>query len=116
VPVAVTVRAARTDDVLALVRLRVTNAERHVSLDPDGHRVPDTGAVRRYFESLPGGSERSGVVVLVAQVAGVVAGMSELVSSSGDPPDHQILVPRRTADLHTVVLEQYRGKGVGTGS
>lgn len=113
VAVAVTVRAARTGDVPALVRLRVTNAEHHVRLDPDGHRVPDTDAVRRYFEDLLGGSDES-AVVLVAEVAGTVAGMSEVVIWAGTPPDHQILVPRRTAEVHTVVLERYRGKGVGT--
>lgn len=30
-----------------------------------------------------------------------------------DPPDHQILVPRRAAQIHTVVLDGHRGKGVG---
>jgi GNAT superfamily N-acetyltransferase len=114
VAVTVTVRAARIDDVPALVRLRLANAERHVGLDPDGHRVPDTDAVRRHFENLLGGSDESPVLVLVAEVAGTVVGMSEVVISADAPPDHQILVPRRTAEVHTVVLEHYRGKGVGT--
>lgn len=112
----ITVRAARIDDIPALVRLRVTNAERHVSLDPDGHRIPETDAVHRYFrQTLENQLKNQGgrTTVLVAEVAGTVAGMSEVLISAGAPPDHQILVPRRTADVHTVVLEEYRGKGVG---
>jgi GNAT superfamily N-acetyltransferase len=31
-----------------------------------------------------------------------------------DPPDHQILVPRRAAEIHTVVLDGHRGEGVGS--
>jgi len=38
--------------------------------------------------------------------------MAELVTMP-DPPDHQILVPRRAAQIHTVVLDGHRGKGVG---
>jgi len=30
-----------------------------------------------------------------------------------DPPDHQILIPRRTAQIHTVVLDAHRGRGIG---
>ena len=30
-----------------------------------------------------------------------------------DPPDHQIRVPRRAADVHTVVLDDHRGRGIG---
>lgn len=111
--VTITVRTARIDDVPALVRLRVTNAQRHVSLDPDGHRIPETGAVHRYFRETLENQRQNQNTVLVAEVAGTVAGMSEVVISAGAPPDHQILVPRRTADVHTVVLEEYRGKGVG---
>jgi len=53
-------------------------------------------------------------VVLVAEVAGTVAGMTELVIRSDPPPDHQILIPRPMAEVHTVVLEPFRGNGVGT--
>ncbi|GAA1312637.1 hypothetical protein Psi02_73950 [Planotetraspora silvatica] len=46
------VRAAEREDVSALVRLRLANAERHVQLDPAIYRVPDTEAVRRHFEEV----------------------------------------------------------------
>ena len=98
------------EDVPALVRLRIANAERHVDLAPEVHRVPDAEDVRRYFEdSLSAGSN---VVVLVATSGGQVIGMSELVILSA-PPAHQILIPRRAAEIHTVVLDRHRGHGTG---
>src|SRR5215813_2487722 len=90
----------------------MANAERHAGLDPSGHRMPEATPVRRYFEELLGGSAGTSVVVLVAEVAGTVAGMAELVIMP-EPPDHQILVPRLVADVHTVVLESFRGNGIG---
>ncbi|MGW0868644.1 N-acetyltransferase family protein [Streptomyces sp. NPDC002611] len=104
------VRAAERDDVPALVRLRLANAERHVQLDPAVYRVPDTEAVRRHFEEVLSGSK---VVILVAEVVGEVVGMVEMVLLA-DPPDHQILAPCRAADIHTVVLDGHRGEGVGS--
>ncbi|MFB7934031.1 GNAT family N-acetyltransferase [Streptomyces sp. NPDC056039] len=104
------VRAAERDDVPALVRLRLANAERHVQLDPAVYRVPDTEAVRRHFEEVLSGSK---VVILVAEVVGEVVGMVEVVLLA-DPPDHQILAPCRAADIHTVVLDGHRGEGVGS--
>ncbi len=106
----VTIRAAAPDDLPALVRLRLANADRHVELDPTGHRRPDPEAVARHFAAVL--TAGSGVVVLVADVAGEVVGMVELVLRP-PPPDHQILVPAPTADVHTVVLPGRRGRGVG---
>jgi GNAT superfamily N-acetyltransferase len=108
----IVVRVARADDVPALVRLRMANAERHAGLDPAGHRLPEAGAVRRYFEEVFSGPAGDGGLMLVAEVSGTVAGMTEVVIMRA-PPDHQILTPRRIADVHTVVLERYRGNGVG---
>lgn len=107
------VRAARSEDLAALVRLRLTNAERHVELDPAAYRLPDTGAVRRYFQDLLAAPATCDVLVFVAVATGQVVGMAEVVIMP-DPPDHQILAPRRAAQIHTVVLDGHRGKGVGT--
>lgn len=107
------IRRARPPDVPALVQLRTANAERHAGLDPAGHRIPEPDAIRRYFEDLlsaPPGD----IVVLVAELEGNVAGMAELVIRSTPPPDHQILVPRLLADVHTVVLQRFRGRGIGS--
>jgi GNAT superfamily N-acetyltransferase len=112
--VTVSIRTARADDVPALVELRMANGERHAALDPSGHRIPDASAVRRYFEELLSGTAGTGIVVLVAEAEGTVAGMSELVIRSQLPPDHQILVPRPLAEVHTVVLKRFRGRGIGT--
>ncbi|CAG6391918.1 GNAT family N-acetyltransferase [Streptomyces cocklensis] len=104
------VRAAEREDVPALVCLRLANAERHVQLDPVIYRVPEVEAVRRHFEEVLAGESK--VVILVAEVVGEVVGMVEVVLLA-DPPDHQILAPRRAAEIHTVVLDGHRGKGVG---
>ncbi|WP_377267827.1 GNAT family N-acetyltransferase [Peterkaempfera sp. SMS 1(5)a] len=104
------VRTAELRDVPALVRLRIANAERHIQLAPDIYRVPDAKAVRKYFEEVV--SDGSKVLIPVAEVAGEVVGMAEVVMLA-EPPGHQILVPRRGADIHTVVLDGHRGQGVG---
>lgn len=102
------IRPAERSDVAALVRLRLANAERHVQLAPDLFRIPDEEAVRRYFENAIGNA-----LISVAEVDGEVVGMVEVVLLPADPPDHQILVPRRAADVHTVVLDSHRGRGIG---
>ncbi|SDH61422.1 Acetyltransferase (GNAT) family protein [Lentzea fradiae] len=102
------IRRAGRGDVSALVRLRLANAARHVELDPGLFRMPDPEAVRRHFEAFAGHA-----LITVAEVDGEVVGMAEVVLLHGNPPDHQILVPRRAADVHTVVLDGYRGRGIG---
>lgn len=74
------------------------------------YRMPDAKAVRRHFEDVLSAS--GDVLILVAEVDGEVAGMVEVVSVP-DPPDHQIAIPRRAAEVHTVVLDGYRNRGVG---
>jgi len=101
------IRRAERRDVPALVRLRLANAERHVQLAQELFRMPSPDAVRRHFEHVVGSA-----LISVAEVDGEVVGMAEVVLLP-DPPDHQILVPRRAADVHTVVLDGYRGRGVG---
>ncbi|MFJ3336631.1 GNAT family N-acetyltransferase [Streptomyces sp. NPDC086766] len=105
------VRPAEHRDVPALVRLRLANAERHVQLAPDIYRVPDVEAVARHFEQALADGVK--VLISVAEMAGEVVGMAEVVLLD-DPPDHQILIPRRRADIHTVVLDGHRGRGVGS--
>ncbi|GAA3427409.1 hypothetical protein GCM10018953_45920 [Streptosporangium nondiastaticum] len=108
--VAVSIRSAKVEDVSALVELRMANAEHHVGLGPSVHRRPDGDVVRGYFESrLRDGQDD---LLLVAEMEGEAAGMAEVVLRSA-PPDHQILIPRRTAEVHTVVLDRHRGRGVG---
>lgn len=102
------IRRARHGDVPALVRLRLANAARHVELDPELFRLPDPEAVCRHFAAVVGHA-----LLTVAEVDGEVVGVAEVVLLHGDPPDHQILVPKRAADVHTVVLDEYRGRGIG---
>lgn len=110
-PAPVLVRGARREDVPALVRLRLANAERHVQLAPHLYRLPDETVVGEHFEQVLAAG--SGTLVSVAEAAGEVAGMVGVVLLT-DPPAHQILIPRRAAEVHTVVLDGHRGRGVGT--
>jgi ribosomal protein S18 acetylase RimI-like enzyme len=104
-------RKARPADVPALVDLRLANAEHHARLAPALHRLPDRAAVRDHFE----GRLRDGPddLLIVAEIGGEVAGMAEVLVRPA-PPDHQILIPLRTAEVHTVVLDRHRGRGVGS--
>ncbi|MEV6847615.1 GNAT family N-acetyltransferase [Actinoplanes sp. NPDC051411] len=91
----------------ALVRLRMANARAHVALDPAAYRVPDSAAVRRHFSDA---ATRDGI--LVAELGRQVAGMVEIVPNPL-PPEHQILRPRPSAQIHTVVADDARGNGIG---
>jgi hypothetical protein len=75
--VSIMVRAAVREDVAALVRLRLANAERHIQLDPAVYRLPDVEFVRRYFEdALSAGSD---VLIFVADIGGEIVGTAEVV-------------------------------------
>jgi GNAT superfamily N-acetyltransferase len=106
------VRPAILTDVESLVELRVANAEAHLALDPAIYRLPEVEAVRRHFVAVLTESSRRHAV-LVAEMAGRVVGMVEVLRSP-DPPDHQILRPQPSAQVHTVVISDARGGGIGS--
>lgn len=106
------VRPATLADLDALVRLRVANAEAHLALDPGTYRIPADAAVRHHFAGVLN-EEAAGHAVLVAEVAGRVVGMVEVLRGP-QPPDHQILRPVPSAQIHTVVADEARGRGVGS--
>jgi GNAT superfamily N-acetyltransferase len=108
----VRVRSAVLADAETLVRLRVTNAEAHISLDPRVYRVPAREAVLRHFTTVLT-EDATRHAVLVAEVAGRLVGMVEVLRSP-DPPDHQILRPEPSAQIHTVVSVEARNSGVGS--
>jgi GNAT superfamily N-acetyltransferase len=108
----VTVRAAVLGDVESLVRMRKANAEAHVVLNPQVYRIPETEAVVRYFTALLT-EETTRHAVLVAEFAGRLVGMVEVVRNP-DPPDHQILRPEPSAQIHTVVAAEQRNHGIGS--
>jgi GNAT superfamily N-acetyltransferase len=107
-----TVRLATPADIDVLVRLRVVNAEAHIALEPEVYRVPEQEAVRRHFTAVL--AEDTGRhAVLVAEVAGLAVGMVEVIRNP-EPPDHQILRSEPSAQIHTVVANDARGRGVGS--
>ncbi|WP_198041542.1 GNAT family N-acetyltransferase [Micromonospora chokoriensis] len=108
-----TVRPARLADLPSLVALRLANAEAHLALDADTYRLPQREAVLRHFAAvLADEAGRDGVLV-AATADGRVVGMIEVLPHS-DPPEHQILRPEPSAQVHTVVLPDARGLGVGS--
>ncbi|WP_433538138.1 N-acetyltransferase family protein [Micromonospora sp. CA-249363] len=108
-----TVRPASLADVASLVELRLANAEAHVALDAATYRVPPRDAVVRHFAAtVADEAGRDGVLVAESN-DGQVVGMVEVLRHS-DPPDHQILRPEPSAQIHTVVLPDVRGLGVGS--
>ncbi|SCG53264.1 Acetyltransferase (GNAT) family protein [Micromonospora echinaurantiaca] len=93
--------------------MRLANAEAHLALDAATYRVPQGDAVARHFAAmLTDEAGRDGVLVAEGH-DGQVVGMVEVLRHS-DPPDHQILRPEPSAQVHTVVLPGARGLGVGS--
>ncbi|QLQ38480.1 GNAT family N-acetyltransferase [Micromonospora robiginosa] len=108
-----TVRPASLADVASLVELRLANAAAHIALDAATYRVPTRDAVTRHFAAMVADEAgRDGVLVAEGR-DGQVVGMVEVLRHS-DPPDHQILRPEPSAQVHTVVLLDARGLGVGS--
>jgi GNAT superfamily N-acetyltransferase len=107
----VTVRPAVVADVEVLVGLRVANAEAHLALDPRVYRVPAREAVRCHFTAVLT-DDTDQHAVLVAEVAGRIVGMVEVLRNPPQP-DHQILRPEPSAQVHTVVDVDARSGGVG---
>ncbi|MGW5556608.1 N-acetyltransferase family protein [Micromonospora sp. NPDC003944] len=106
------VRTASPSDVAALVQLRMANAEAHLALDPATYRLPQRAAVIEHFTAVF--SDATGRdAVLVAEQDGRVVGMVEVLRLP-EPPAHQILRPEPSAQVHTVVLDEARGRGVGS--
>jgi GNAT superfamily N-acetyltransferase len=90
------------------VALRTANAEAHIALDPGAYREPPRAAVVRHFSAAVADGH-GGVLVAHTRDGGVVE-----VLRHPDPPEHQILRPGPSAQIHTVVLAEARGLGVGT--
>lgn len=108
-----TVRPASLADVPSLVELRLANAEAHLALDADTYRVPQREAVVRHFAAMLADEAGRDGVLLAEAHDGRVVGMVEVLPQS-DPPEHQILRPEPSAQVHTVVLPDARGRGVGS--
>lgn len=90
----------------------MANAEAHLALDPDTYRLPQREAVIEHFTAvLSDATARN--AVLVAEQGGQVVGMVEVLRLP-EPPAHQILRPEPSAQIHTVVLDEARGRGVGS--
>ncbi|MGV9806992.1 N-acetyltransferase family protein [Micromonospora chersina] len=108
-----TVRPAGVADLPSLVDLRLANAEAHIALDPGTYRVPRREAVERHFTAVLADEAGRDAVLVAEAHDGRVVGMIEVLPQS-EPPEHQILRPEPSAQVHTVVLPAARGLGVGS--
>ncbi|WP_405091081.1 GNAT family N-acetyltransferase [Micromonospora sp. NBC_01392] len=108
-----TVRPASVADVASLVELRLANARAHRALDAGAYRVPPRDAVVRHFAAVLADAAGRDAVLVAETHDRRVVGMVEVLRCA-DPPDHQILRPEPSAQIHTVVLPDARGLGVGT--
>ncbi|PWU47537.1 hypothetical protein DLJ47_30355 [Micromonospora sp. S4605] len=106
------VRPAALADVPSLVELRLANAVAHLALDPRIYRVPQREAVVRHFTAMLTDEAGRDAVLVAESHDGRVVGMIEVLRNS-EPPEHQILRPEPSAQVHTVVLADVRGLGVG---
>jgi hypothetical protein len=70
--------------VTALVRLRLANAQRHVELDPAGHRLPDSEAVRRHFAGRLGHTDGNQALIQAAELGCDLVGMVGVVIAPAD--------------------------------
>ncbi|WP_305788947.1 GNAT family N-acetyltransferase [Symbioplanes lichenis] len=100
------IRPATATDLPELCALREANAAAHLALDPRAYRIPERAAVERHFRAFLADPAR-GVVLLEPG-----GGMVEIVRNP-PPPDHQILRPLPSAQIHTVVHSAARGHGTG---
>jgi GNAT superfamily N-acetyltransferase len=94
-----------SERIVGLGRARRDPARFGECLDIGGAAEAGAGAGGGY-------ASEGGELILVAEAVGEVVGMVEVILLA-DPPDHQILAPRRAAEIHTVVLDRHRGEGVG---
>jgi GNAT superfamily N-acetyltransferase len=113
-----TIRPAIRDDVPALVELRLANAEAHLALDrglsrPAPPRAAVAVAVARHFTGVLAGGPGGDGVLVAETPDGRVVGMVEVVRTP-ERLEHQILRPEPSAQVHTVVLPEARGLGVGS--
>ena len=90
--------------------LRLANAEAHLALDPAVYRIPRRDAVTAHFRAVLAAGRDA--ILVATNADGRVLGMVEVLLLP-DPPEHQILQPESAAQVHTVVLPDARGLGVG---
>lgn len=105
------IRSLTTDDAEPAGRLFVQSAEHHRGIDPDSYRVPDVEPVIAHYEELAVDRDQS-VACFVAEHEGSVIGLVVLRLSE-PPPDHSMLLPRRTASVDVVVDANQPRLGVG---
>ncbi len=111
-PVAARVREATAADLDAIVAIYLDSARHHAALAPVEYCVPDEDAVRTRFGGMLQHADDEDAH-FVAEVDGRVIGALDVFRRPDGSPGSMRL-PKRTAEFGIGVLEEWRGRGVGT--
>jgi GNAT superfamily N-acetyltransferase len=106
------IRATRPEDIASVAAIYLSLARHHAALDPVEYRVPDRDAVfARFSAELEAAEEED--LHIVAEVDGVVVGQLDAIGGRRRPPG-SMRVPRTSASIGIAVLDEWRGRGIGT--
>jgi ribosomal protein S18 acetylase RimI-like enzyme len=108
----VVVRAAERRDLPAIVEIYRSLGKHHAALDPTSYRVPEAEPVRDRFARVLE-AQAADDAHFVAEVGGQVVGQLSLYAEA-PTGDGSIRLPRRAAEIGIAVLDDWRGRGVGT--
>lgn len=108
----VSVRPARAEDAEALAEVYIESAEHHMRLDPSIYAHPDLDKmISRYQERVASGDPDSEIVV--AERKGRVIGFVDIQLRR--PDGHPRMIRDAvSAEVDIAVLDDWRGRGVGT--
>jgi ribosomal protein S18 acetylase RimI-like enzyme len=97
-------------DADGLARVYVSSAAHHARLDPGFYRVPPVDAVAERYRSGAAGPRPD---LIVAELNGRIIGMAGLAELA-PPGPASMIEPMRTASVEVAVLDEHRGRGVGS--
>lgn len=108
----VRIRAATIDDLDALTDIYLSSARHHATLDPGFYHVPQRAAVIQHLRKALSTDDPERTVRLVAEVEGAVVGSADV--GIGSPGPGSMVRPRRAANVGVAVLDDWRGRRIGS--
>jgi GNAT superfamily N-acetyltransferase len=106
------IRHATPDDVDGIVEVYLASARHHAALAPDAYRVPAADAARERFSREMAAADDEDLH-LVAVVDGRIVGHADATLRGLAAPG-SMRIPERTAQVGIAVLDEWRGRGLGT--
>jgi ribosomal protein S18 acetylase RimI-like enzyme len=106
------IRHATPDDVDGIVEVYLASARHHAALSPEAYRIPPEDAVRdRFTREMAAADDED--LHLVAVIDGRVVGHAD-ATLRGFAASGSMRIPERTAQVGIAVLDEWRGRGLGT--